>query len=808
MEHNQPQIPNKILKQINSSFDLKRLMGTMLSHWYWFVLTLTIAITSGFLYLRYTAPLYIMKSSILIDESGNPAKNVLNKLDQEGGGQGGNSVNLYNEMFILRSQDLIARVVDSLSLNTRYWAIGRVKQTELYLDCPIKVVFDSTGYFGKQTQLNIRQIVEGQFEVKQDKNAPVRVMANAWVDRDFGRFKVVYTKGPQVNRGYLQSGTDFLVKIDNPIITNGNVLSIFKVIPSDGRTSLLELNYTDNIRQRGVDFLNVLIHFYQKKELENINHTAEKTREFINQRKATMIEDLQSMDTAVENIQLNNEIISPEAQTTTFLGEKTASEDKISAMLTSKEAVNNLKKSVIENKSEIIAGVGIDDPYLGTLVTQYNELQKKLDHYQKTLGPSNPFIQSTSNEISSLRKRILEASNKILASLNISIEANAKNAAEYDSRIKNVPSVENSIKSVKRDYNALQQIYLYLYQKGVENEISVYAASNKSKVVVAPYSSPTPISPVSKTVYSIALLLGLLIPSSILIVRELLNNKVINENDIESLTTIPVIGTISYTESGNGRDNSIVVGPHVRTGVAEQFRLIRANLEFMSASNNKKVFMVTSSSSGEGKSFVSINLGITMTLAKKRVIIMEFDLRKPKITSYLGLNNDGGISGYLAGLNELDGVIKASGIHENLYIANCGPIPPNPGELLVLPSTRELIEELQEMFDVIIIDTAPIGLVSDALVLSKYAGINLFVVRQSVTVKDQIRMFDVLHNDGKIQNPAIIFNGVEYLKKYGYGYGSNSYGYGYSYGYGSYGHDTKKVKKKKKKNSLGSFFLK
>jgi tyrosine-protein kinase Etk/Wzc len=230
----------------------------------------------------------------------------------------------------------------------------------------------------------------------------------------------------------------------------------------------------------------------------------------------------------------------------------------------------------------------------------------------------------------------------------------------------------------------------------------------------------------------------------------------------------------------------------------------------MASASNNRVFMITSSSSGEGKSFISINLGITMTLAKKRVVIMEFDLRKPKISQYLGLPNDGGISGYLAGISPLESTIKASGIHENLYIANCGPVPPNPGELLVSYKTRELINELQEMFDVVLIDTAPIGLVSDALILSQYAGVNIFVIRQSYTVKDQVRMFDVLHKDGKIKNPAIIFNGVEFLKKYGYGYGgSSAYGYAYGYGYG-YGYYDEKGKGSsgKKKNALVRFFTK
>jgi tyrosine-protein kinase Etk/Wzc len=795
------QFSERILKQFNSSFDFKRLFGSILSNWYWYVLTITVTFTAGYLYIRYTTPQYAIKSSLLIDETqDNSTKSLLSKL--ENGRENTPSTNIYNEMFILKSQDLIAQIVDSLDLNVRYWAIGRVKETEIYEECPIKIVFDDKGYRGSNTQFNIRQVVDGQFELTYN-NEKTRVDFDSYANLGFGNFKILYTKGPKVNVEYLPN-TEFVVKIENALYTNQSILRALKVTTGDGRTSLLDLGINDNLPQRGVDFMNALIHFYQKKELENITRSAARTREFINRSKGTMITDLRTMDTAVENIKVSNEIIDPQAQSASYFTEKTAAEQRMNQLLAQKQAIANLQQSLMMNKNQVIAGLGVEDPILLEQVRLYNAAVTRLDELQRNYGPSNPYIEQTQSEISSLRKRVIDATDRIYNSLNISLQNASRNVATSTSRIKAVPEIDRNIKDARRNYDVSQNVYLYLYQKGIENEISLYAATNKSKVVIAPYASTAPISPVKKNVYGAMILLGLLLPTTIFVIRELLNNKVINENDIESLTTIPIIGSVSLSEETNGRENSIVVGPHVRTGIAEQFRLIRANLEFMSANTDKKVFVVTSSTSGEGKSFVSINLGITMTLAKKRVVIMEFDLRKPKISSYLGLSNEGGISGYLAGLSDLGQVLKQSGVHENLYIANCGPIPPNPGELLVLPSTRELIEELQEMFDVIIIDTAPIGLVSDALILSQYATINMFVVRQSYTIKDQVRMFDVLHKDHKIQNPAIIFNGVEYKKKYGYGYGTG-YGYGYSYGQG-YG-STEEPKGKKKK-TLAKFFSK
>jgi tyrosine-protein kinase Etk/Wzc len=803
---NQQQISEKILKQFNSSFDFKRLLGTIVSNWYWFVLSISITVTAGFLYLRYTTPVYEIGSSILIDEAqDNVAQNVLSKLDPQ---NDKSKVNLFNEQVVLQSQDMIAKVVDSLALNVRYWARGRIKETEIYKESPIKVVFDTTGLTGGTVELKIKQVMEGQFEVTNGGTTD-KVLYDTWVRKPYGRFKIMYTNGVGVNRGYLKS-TEFIVKAEPRASAIGRVTGMFTVALNDGRTSLLGLSYTDNIPQRGVDFMNVLIYFYQKNELENINKKAEKTRAFLKAKKANIKDELRFIDSMQVDIKLNNDIVDPTSQTEQFMSAKTASETKMDELLMAKQSLESMKRTVMgmsTNRFNILS-IATEDLTLGQLITAHNDLVVKREAYARSVGPEHPTLKEYEISILEQRKRIILACDNAIAKLNITLQNAAKNAAEYTSRIRNTPNVERNIKDVTRGYDVLQQTYLLLYQKDVENEISVYAATNKSKVIVVPFATADPIKPVPKTIYAIVFLLGLLIPGSYLVIREMLNNKVINDHDIESLTNIPIVGSISRVEAASTRENTIVVGPHIRTGVAEQFRLIRANLEFMAAANNNRVFMITSSSSGEGKSFISINLGITMTLAKKRVVIMEFDLRKPKISQYLGLPNHGGISSYLAGLGDLDIAIKASGIHENLYIANCGPIPPNPGELLVLPKTGQMIEQLKEMFDVVIIDTAPIGLVSDALVLSQYAGINLFVIRQSYTIKDQVRMFDVLHKDGKIQNPAIIFNGVEFLKKYGYGYGGSGYGYSYGYGYGYGYYEETNPKKKQNGSSLKGFFTK
>jgi capsular exopolysaccharide synthesis family protein len=783
MENNQ--ISDK-LRQINSGFDFKRILGSVLSKWYWFVLSLIVTFTIGFLYLRYTTPWYSIKSLLLIESQQKGVGSLLSKLgdgQDGGGGMANGNTNLFNEMFMLTSQDLIETAVDSLDMNIQYSAQGRVREDELYDKAPIQIMFDSLGYLGSGMQeIRLTQLVDGLFEFNEGE-IKSRVLFDKWIKRPYGTFKILYTKGPNINRGYLTDQTEIIVRVMPLRAAVGRAQSLFKVNVSDGRTSLLDLSYTDNIRQRGVDFLNVLIYYYRKKELEDLNLSAEKTREFIDLQKANLIAELQSRDSVEEQIKTENKIIDIKTQASSIMAEKSAQQEKIQQLIFQKQAVQSLKEDILEgvgSRYEVMAGVSLTDPVIAALIGEYNTLVQKKELLERNTAPMHPSLIKAKNDIAALRKNIADACDRVIDNLNMNIQNAGQNISRYNASMASIPAAERSINNTKREYPLIQGVYLYLYQRGVENDIAQYAAANKSKVVVAPYAEDQPIKPVKKNIYAMVVLLGLLLPGGIIIGRVMLNNKVINEKDIEALTTLPVIGSIA--RSPNSDKKQIVVGPHIRTGIAEQFRLIRANLEFMSAAGHKKNYLVTSSMSGEGKTFVSLNLGITMTLAKKRVVIMEFDLRKPKLSSYLGLHNEGGISSYLAGISGIEKVIKASGVHENLYIANCGPIPPNPGELLVLPTTQQLIEELQEMFDIIIMDTAPIGLVSDALILSQYSDINLFIVRQSYTMKEQIRLFDTLYKERKIRNAAIVFNGVEYLRKYGYGYGG-SYGYQYNSGY-------------------------
>gem|GEM_PF-670905 len=749
-------------------FDVKRFWAVSIANWYWILLSVLIALSIAFFYIQITRPIYAIKSALVVNEDENSNSEILDKLNIVKK----TPVNFFNEMNAIHSEDLVTQTVDTLNLNVHYFIKGKLHDNELYSNCPIRVVFDSTGYRGDRNEFTVKYTSDGHFDLREhEKSADVSF--DSWISRPYGRFKIIYANDPNSPNKYLLN--EINVKINSVETSVREILTDFKVTSTDGRTSVMDLTYKDNIPDRGVDFLNTLIRIYYRNKLKNIDLGAQKTRDFIDRHKADLMGDLRSVDSSVENIKATNNVVDLPAEANTFAVEKNVLNKNIDEMLARRKALINLRYLLQNSRYQIIVPLDIRDNILEGLINDYNVQVKRLETQEKVqeLGASNPFMVQTLVELEALKRRMLDVLNRISSTLDTDIEVAKKTQSENLAHIKNIPSIDRSINEVKRGYDVLQNMYLFLFQKGIENEISVYNESNKSKILIAPYASSSPISPVRNYIYGLWFVIGLLIPLIILLILQLLIYKIVNESDIKMVTDIPVLGIISRVDPDRLRNGYIAISSSVRTGISEQFRMLRTNLEFMHFTNNRRVISVTSSESGEGKTFISLNLGLILALGTKRVVVVEFDLRKPRLAEFMRIKDVNGVSEYLAGKADLKDVIKPSGINSNLYIANCGQVPPNPGDLLAYPSCTRLIDELQEMFDIVIIDTPPLGIVSDALVLSKLAGLNLFVVRQAVTTKKQLKEYSDICKSGRIHNPAIVFNGVGYLKQYGYYYNPN-----------------------------------
>lgn len=756
------------------SFNIKRYVGTVLHYWYWFVLSLLLSLIIAYIYLLMAKPLYLIKGALLIDQEQkivhSDMLSKLNIVDQ--GAKEANNVDLYNEINSLRSEDLIQEVVDSLNLNVNYFTLYKLHEKELYRDCPIKIVFDTAGFLGDFTQFSLKYTTDGRFNLTEGQRTR-SVMYDTWITRPYGRFKIEYAYNlVPSEENYLLN--DIRIVVRNRVATAQNILNEIEIKSADGRTSVLDLLYKDNIPERGVDILSALLRAYFRSKLYGIDVNAQKSRDFIDKNKHDLMKDLRGIDSAVEAVKLKNNVMNPEAAATTVITEKKAAQKTLDDLYTRKKALINLRNLLLNmDRYEIVVPIGIEDDILEGLVNDYNQLVKRLgtEEQVQELGNANPFLQRTLIELEALKRRILDVLARISEDINSDIEVTTRTESKTQNVAKDIAEADREITEIRRGYDILQNMYLKLFEKGIENEITYYNAAGKSKVLVAPFASSTPISPIARNIYMLAFLLGLLIPAIILLIKELLNPKILHEDDITAITDIPIVGVITREkwDENAGGDTNIAVRPSVRSGIAEQFRILRANLDFIDYTDDKRVITVTSSESGEGKTFVALNLGIIMALSTKRVIVVEFDLRRPRMADILNISNTNGLSEYLEGTIELQYIIKPSGIHSNLYVINCGQVPPNPGDLLTYPSTQNLLTKLQEMFDVVIIDTAPINIVSDAVILSKHSGINMYVVRQNTTYKSDIKAFaDLVNLDNKVHTPVIVFNSVEYLLKYGY----------------------------------------
>jgi capsular exopolysaccharide synthesis family protein len=366
-----------------------------------------------------------------------------------------------------------------------------------------------------------------------------------------------------------------------------------------------------------------------------------------------------------------------------------------------------------------------------------------------------------------------------------------------EGKLQAIPSKGQQLAEKNRQQKIKEELYLFLLQKREETAIASASTVSDSKVVEPALAGNSPISPNTRSAYMIAFILGLVVPGSVIALREYLNDRVHGRVDIERLTDAPFMGEIGHSEDAI----ALVVKHNSRRFISEQFRIIRTNLQFILSKTENPVVLVTSSFSGEGKSFVSTNIGAVMALTGKRTVILELDIRKPKVVSNLDLKRQKGITNYIIGSASIDEIIMPVPNVEKLFVISCGPVPPNPAEMLLDPKLKQLFDEVKKRFDIVIVDTAPVGLVSDAMVIGRHADCTLYILRQGHTYKNQVRLIDELYTQKKLPRLSVLLNdmkgGVGYGSYYGYGaygYGSkNRYGYGYGYGY----FDMEEKKKKK-----------
>ena len=757
------------LEDKNETTNIKEIFFKYLTYWKWFLFSFILALVVAFFYLKRQIPQYNIQSSILLkdDKKGMGQDDLMKQLDMFS-----SSKVVDNEIEILRSFTLMEKVVTSLNLNVQYFVNDYFRDNELYTNSPVtlQVIRPNALIYEEPLEVTIENSTQGKLNgIVMPFDKAVETPYGLLIMRSTGKTRVI---------------TVLTIRVQPIHALAESLIGKLKIEPSSTMSSVLMMSIVDPVTQRGCDILNKLVEFYDLAGVEDKNRVAANTLAFIEERLKLISQELGDVEKNVENFKVGAGITDISAESSLFLTSVQQNDVELNQVKIQQQVLNGIEQYVRSkgtNTGTVPATLGIDDPVLLSLINQLVELEGKRMTMIKVVKPNNPIILSMDDQIATLRKNIGENIATLQKSLAISLQQLEGRNKKMEGMLKTIPGKERQLVDISRQQAIKNSLYIYLLQKREETALSYSSAVSDSRTIDKGRGSDSPVSPKKNMIYMIFALIGLALPFSAIIIIDLLNDKIIRHKDITDQTDATILGEVSFTN----HDEPLVVTTMGRSLFAEQVRALRTNLAYLSPGKKLQSILFTSSFSGEGKSFISLNLGASLAMMEKKVVILEFDLRKPKLKTALHIENTTGLSNYLIGQANLDEIIFAVEEQPNLSIITSGAIPPNPVELMVNGRLTALFTELRERFDYIIIDAPPIGIVTDAQVLEEHADATLYVLRHDYTPKSYLKFIDALYKGKKLKNMNLIFNGIKQGGRYGYGYG---YGYGYT-------DDHKEVKK-------------
>ena len=745
-----------------------------------FLVSVALCLLGAYLYLRYTTPIYRVTGTLTFKQQ-----------EQSRGGKFDDIFNAKNvsdvqsEIEILKSQDLMERVVDSGRLQTSYFAVGKIKTLNIYTDCPFRLnIIKLTDSFSS-FKMNFTFPAENEFRVNKESG---RYKFGDVFENSYGLFSLT-----KIFNGV--KGKEFNVEWRSTQEQASMYAPMVRVAPKIAGTSIynIQIDYTNSAL--AADIVNNLMVRYKDASIDDKNATIKQRLEYIVGQLVRIDHDLDSIE-ARRIVYINeNNLSGYEAQTASLFEIQTRSDEQIQnqkQQLVIIDIMTAYLKDSINNFEKTPSALSVSDETLGGMMSAYNQMQlERKRMLEQKIPEENPQIQAKNAELEKLRTSILESLKNVKVAYNSAIDDFYKRGTAAIYKQKEMPAKIQRLLEMERERDSKLALYKFLQEQREETAMQQAATVSNSKVLSVAYPTSAPIKPNRRAIQLLAIILGLGLPAMYIFFQEIINDKVNTRYDIEKLTDASVLGEVGHSYSST----SMIVSKTNRSMVSEQFRIIRSNLQYVLNKIEKPVIMITSSFSAEGKSFITTNLGGVMALAGKKTVMLEFDIRKPKLFSGMKLNSKQGITNFLVGKAEMaDLPVKIPG-YENLYGISCGPVPPNPAELLLDSRVEEMFKWLKENFDVILVDTAPVGMVSDAMTLGNFANTTLYIVRQGYTYKKQISLIDEFYHEGKLPKISIIINDVKLKPGYGY-YGYGRYGYGYGYGGGYYeiekGQDTPK----------------
>ncbi len=749
--------------------DLRQLLKKYLQHWHWFVFAIIISFILAKTYLKLTVNKYNIQTTIQIQDNRtslfSSELNNLDVFDLMGGDK-----EVEDEIQVLSSIKLIKQTIDELGIQTEYYKRSDFKYIEQYKNLDIKLnlsqhFLDTLNYnlfFNVKRKQDKYLVRVKQKDIKYKENFLLENLQTPF-KTPFGEFQL------QQAGGKIEDGDKYKIIIHSKKRLIENYKEKLSINTVTKKTDVIQLSLVEENVLKARNFLDKIIELYNKDAIDNKNILAKNTANFIRERLFIVGKQLSEAEENVENFKRSENLTDIVSEATLFLETSSEYKKKITELEIQLNLIDYVEKYLNTEKIQLIPiNVIGESPALSTSIEQYNKLVLEMIQLQQTASLENPTLVQLRKEVKLLKNNVLAGTANSKKRISISLKDLKQKDKEFKSKIRNVPTQERLYFSVKRQQEIKQKIYIFLLQRQEEVALQLASTEPIARTIDNAYASLNPVSPKGKFIYLFALVLGLAVPFVIVYLLDLLQNKIETKEEFKSLVKVPFLGSICV----NKDNKRVVVKEKSSTPIIEMFRLIRTNLQFMNGTIKSPVILVTSTVSGEGKSFTSINLAMSLALTNKKVVLVGLDIRRPKLNEYLEVGGKTGVTLYLSeNIDSINDIIVPSIHHPKLDLIPSGPVPPNPAELIMSERLEELMTELKNRYDYIIVDTAPVGVVTDTYLLNRIADMTVYVSRKGFTPKEAIRLINEISDNKKLKNMSVVLNGTNESTEYGYTYG-------------------------------------
>jgi capsular exopolysaccharide synthesis family protein len=766
-------ISNPQENSLAQNLHLQKLLFRILPYWPIVLLFILLGVLASKIYLRYSTKIYAVKARIIVnDDAQQKSANLIDivQLDTRN-----LSSETEKEMGILQSRNLLSELTRKLDLNVHYSSKGYIKSGEVYKNLPFTVELKYPDSLEKSFSGKV-QILNNKIKFNNTVYP-----CDTFVNSPYGEIKW------HINPENVKGKEDWYISVQTIYNTVTQLQNSLVIEPISKQSSILDITYTDPLPEKGLDILVNLLSLYSSSAIEYKSRISQNTLKFLNERLDIVSNELNGIEKKLQNYKSSNDIVDLSAQGTVVLDQLKETDTKISSLDVQMDVLNKIKEYVEKRNNTynpVPATLGISDPVLNDLLRQLYQAEFELQKTKQTSGYKNPKIQVLQETIDKLKPSILASIANLKTGITASRQQLQADNDKLSGQLNKMPLKERQLLDINREQGIKNGIYTFLLQKKEEAAISAAAIVSNYRVLDNPEEAGV-VKPQPARIYGLYVIGALLLAFIFIYFKEFASTRLKFRSDIEAGTKVPILAEIAYEP--NKTDYPIVVEEGKRSLIAEEFRELRTNLNYITfnTKDRGKVILITSSVPNEGKSFVAINTSVSLSLTQSKVVLLEFDLRKPKISKELGIVKNVGLSTYLIGKASAEEIVYPHPQTANFSIIPSGPIPPNPSELIGSKRLEELFDFLKVNYDYIIIDSPPVGSVTDAKILAKVADATLYIVRQDFTHSSFLELINDLQQKKILPNLNIVFNGIKVKKIPGYSYGyGNGYKYGYGYGYG------------------------